>query len=142
MKTNQLLIEAHVEKVTGLISSIIPASSRDEVRSKYIYSWTKREGSRRRIRRRLKKKSNGRLIKGMALPRRGLAYNDMLPVHNLWLQYMENVLSQYLDKDLPKVYDPGYENFRYVMSLKMILFDKIKNWKFQHYSNESRLQWS
>lgn len=45
------------------------------------------------------------------MPRLGLAYADMLPVHNLWLQYMENVLCDHLGKALPAVHDPGYENF-------------------------------
>ena len=35
----------------------------------------------------------------------------MLPVHNLWLQYMKNVLADHMGKELPAVHDPGYENF-------------------------------
>lgn len=35
----------------------------------------------------------------------------MMPVHNLWLQYMENVLCDHLGKALPAVHDAGYENF-------------------------------
>lgn len=78
--------------------------------SKFVFDWDQQQKKKTR-RRRKKKRVNDKLLKDLTLPRLGLCYADMAPVHNLWLQYMENILSDHLGKELPTVHDQGYENF-------------------------------
>lgn len=99
----------NIEAVTNLISEIVPANSREQIKSKFVFDWDQKPKKTRK--RKKKKRANDKLLKDLTLPRLGLAYSDMLPVHNLWLQYMENILSDHLGKELPQVHDPGYENF-------------------------------
>lgn len=82
----------------------------DSIKPKFIYNWDQRLKKSRK--RKNKKRTTDRLVKDLTLPRLGLSYKDLVPVHNLWLQYMGNVLSDYLGKELPGLHDPGYENFR------------------------------
>lgn len=108
--SKRLLSDENIDRVTTLIASIIPSSSREQIKSKFVYNWDQK--AKKRINRRKKKKpNNDQFLRSLALPRLGLAYADMLPIHNLWLQYMENILSDYLGKEIPAVYDPGHDNF-------------------------------
>lgn len=72
------------------------------------------------------------------MPRLGLSYADLLPVHHLWLQYMENVLCDHLGKELPAVHDPGYENFSLLL-MKVRIFGDQKRWKVINISIFGRL---
>lgn len=98
-----------IESVTNLIGQIVPANSRDQIKSKFVFDWDQKPKKTRK--RKKKKRANDKLLKDLTMPRLGLAYADMIPVHNLWLQYIENILCDHLGKELPSVHDPGYESF-------------------------------
>lgn len=97
------------ETITPLDPKSNPPSFQDSIKPKFIFNWDQRIKKNRR--KKNKKRANDKLLKDLTLPRLGLSFADLIPVHNLWLQYMENVLGDHLGKPLPAVHDPGYENF-------------------------------
>lgn len=101
--------------VTKLISSIVPPGRRENIKSNFFFTWDPKSFKKKPKKRKKRVTTNDKLLKDLTLPRLGISYSDMLPVHNLWLQYMENVLSDYLGKKLPDVHDPGYDNFSLIL---------------------------
>lgn len=81
------------------------------MKTKFVFDWDQKLKRKAKPKRRKKKNLNDKLLKDLTLPRLGLSYKDMIPVHNLWLQYMQNVLCDHLEKQIPEVHDPGYEAF-------------------------------
>lgn len=45
------------------------------------------------------------------LPTKSFKYNDLLPLHNLWTQYIREFLSLNSDTNVPEVFDSNYESF-------------------------------
>ncbi|XP_031621857.1 ribonuclease P protein subunit p29 [Contarinia nasturtii] len=116
-------LDEFVDFVTGLVEP----KKRPDVSlkrwHKTVLTGTKIQPQNKKVRQKTKKKSKGLTRKEFTdlglfnLPTKSMKYADLLPVHDLWVQYIEKQLEPYIKKrengkfGVPEVYDNSYDAF-------------------------------
>lgn len=116
-------MDEFVDFVTGLVEPKKRPDVSIKRWHKTVLTGTKIQPENKKLKQKTKKKSK-RLTRTefsnlglFNLPTKSLKYIDLVPIHELWLQYIEKQLQPYLKKrddgklSAPEVYESTYENF-------------------------------
>lgn len=111
--------EPNVQELVAVISNIVKPSKRADLnlnlhhQTQLIGSKSKKQLTRKRKTTKCKTLSRKQNVElGLyTLPTKSIRYVDMLPLHQLWTEYMWNHLSLSNETKAPQVDEPGYEHF-------------------------------
>lgn len=116
-----------LDEVVDFMTGLVEPKKRPDVSlkrwHKTVLTGTKIQPQNKKVRQKTKKKSKGLTRKEFAdlglynLPTKSMKYADLLPLHELWTQYIAKQLEPYIKKrengkfSVPQVYDSSYDHF-------------------------------
>lgn len=118
----RLLSDPNVVELVDLLKSVVSPKQLENVNINVNHQTqllpTKTKKSTNQQKRKEKRRKNKTLTRKeyadlglFTLPTNSIKYNDLLPLHNLWIQYIREFLSLTSDTKVPQIFDVNYENF-------------------------------